>query len=311
MTNTMRDRRRALGFALGAAAMAATPAAALGHGAHGATQSIDLRFAAVAGTSPVRCGAPIPGLGKTRQAAQLSDLRFYVSGVKLLRRDGTAQAVTLGKNSAFQYSRGSDGVTLVDLENGTAGCRAEGTAATNASVRGTVPKGSYVGVRWTLGVPESLNHTDVPGAPAPLNLAGLAWDWQLGRKFAKIEVSDPGGAGGSWAEKTFFVHLGSVACTGDPATGGTATCKTPNRAEVRLARFTPARQKIAVDVKALLAGDDVTVNRDGMPGCMSEQTDPDCGPVFAALGIDWRADGRGTGRSPSGAAQTAFRAIAR
>ena len=290
--------------------MAAMPASAMAHSGHEATQAVDLRFAAVAGGSPVSCGKPIPGLGKTRQAAQLSDLRFYVSGVKLLRRDGTAATVTLGKNSAFQYSRGGDRVTLIDLENGTGGCKAEGTKATNASVRGTVPKGSYVGVRWTLGVPESLNHTDVPAAPAPLNLAGLGWDWQLGRKFAKVEVSDPGGAAGSWAEKTFFVHLGSVACTGDPAAGGKATCKTPNRAEVRVARFSPARQQIAVDLKSLLAGDDITVNRGGMPGCMSEQTDADCGPVFSALGINWRGDGTGTGRSPSGT-QNVFKAIAR
>jgi len=311
MTNTTRNRRRALGLVLGAAAMAAMPASAMAHSGHEATQSVDLRFAVVAGSSPVSCGTPTPGLGKTKQPAQLSDLRFYVSNVKLLRRDGTAAAVTLGKNSAFQYSRGGDRVTLIDLENGTGGCKAEGTTATNASVRGTAPKGSYVGVRWTLGVPESLNHSDVSAAPAPLNLAGLGWDWQLGRKFAKIEVSDPGGATGSWAEKTFYVHLGSVACTGDPAAGGKATCKTPNRAEIRLARFTPARQRIAVDLKALLAGDDITANRDGMPGCMSEQTDPDCGPVFSALGINWRADGKGTGRSPAGAAQTVFRAIAR
>ncbi len=310
MTNMTRSRRRTLGLVLGAAALAAMPASALAHSGHEATQAVDLRFAAVAGSAPVGCGTPIPGLGKTKQAAQLSDLRFYVSGVKLLRRDGSAAAVTLGKNSAFQYSRGSDRLTLIDLENGTGGCKAEGTKATNASVRGTAPKGSYVGVRWTLGVPESLNHTDVPAAPAPLNLAGLGWDWQFGRKFAKIEVSDPGGATGSWAEKTFYVHLGSVGCSGDPAAGGKATCKTQNRAEIRLARFSPARQRIAVDLKSLLAGDDITKNADGMPGCMSEQTDPDCGPVFSAFGINWRADGTGTGRSPSGT-QKAFRAIAR
>jgi len=311
MTNIIRNRRRALGLVLGAVAIAVTPASALAHGGHAATQPVDLRFAAVAGSSPVSCGSPIQGLGRSGQAAQLADLRFYVSNVKLLRGDGVAVPVTLGANSAFRYSRGGDRVTLIDLENGTGSCSGEGTRATNASVRGTVPKGSYVGARWTLGVPERLNHTDVPAAPAPLNLAGLGWDWQLGRKFAKIEVSDPGGATGSWADKTFYVHLGSVACTGDPAAGGAAKCKTPNRAEIRLARFSPARQRIAVDLKALLAGDDITANHGGMLGCMSEQTDPDCGPVFSALGINWRADGTGTGRSPSRAGQRVFRAIGR
>ncbi len=301
-------QRSAVGLALGVAALAALPAGAT---ASSAKQSVDLRFAAVAGRAPVACGQAIPGLGSTSQSAQLSDLRFYVSGVRLLRSNGSSVPVTLGKNSTYRYSRGASRVTLIDLENGAGACSAEGTPGTNASVRGTAPKGAYVGVQWTLGVPEALNHSDLPAAPAPLNLTALGWDWQLGRKFAKIEVTDPGGPTGTWAEKTFYVHLGSVGCTGDPATGAAAKCATPNRAEVRLARFNPARQKIAVDVKALLAGNNITTNLGGAPGCMSEQTDPNCGPVFRALGINWRADGSGTGRSPSGPAQRVFRGIAR
>ena len=77
-----------------------------------------------------------------------------------------------------------------------------------------------------------------------------------------------------------------------------------------LAKFNPARQKVAVDLKDLFAGNDITVNSADAPGCMSEQTDPECRGVFRALGIDWRADGSGTGTSPSGR-QTLFRLIPR
>ena len=45
--------------------------------------AVDIKFAAVAGDQPVECGTPIEGLGTTNQAAQLADLRFFVSEVKL------------------------------------------------------------------------------------------------------------------------------------------------------------------------------------------------------------------------------------
>lgn len=53
------------GAALTSPAQAAAPKAA--------TEAVDINFAAVAGTAPVSCGTAIPGLGTTRQAAQLLD----------------------------------------------------------------------------------------------------------------------------------------------------------------------------------------------------------------------------------------------
>jgi uncharacterized repeat protein (TIGR04052 family) len=283
--------RRALPVALGLGAVAAVPASA-------ADQKVDIRFAAVAGSEPVACGTPIQGLGTTSQPAQLADFRFFVSDVKLVRRDGRQVPVELAKDSRFRVTEGKSAVTLIDLENGGGACAEEGTKSTNDVVRGTVPEGSYAGVRWSVGVPFDLNHTDAPAAPAPLNSAAMAWSWQVGRKFTKIEVTDPGGATGSWTAKTFFVHMGSGGCTGNPATGQTVRCESSNRATIRLKRFDPARQKIAVDLKALLAGNDITVNGGGAPGCMSGPTDPECGAVFGALGV-------------GSASQTVFRAIRR
>jgi uncharacterized repeat protein (TIGR04052 family) len=307
MPHLTRTGLAVLGAALGLSALA-TSAQAAPKG----TQSVAIRFAAVAGDAPVACGQPIAGLGTTNATAQLADLRFFVSDVKLIRADGKAVALrpTAGK-SAYRATSGSSSVTLVDLENGAGSCAAEGNAGTNAVVRGRVPKGRYVGARWTVGVPSALNHTDAPAAPAPLNSAAMAWSWQAGRKFLKIELTDPAGATGSWTAKTFLVHLGSAGCTGNPATGATVACKLSNRASIRLARFDPAKQDVAVDLKALLAGNDITANRAGAPGCMSGPTDPECGGVFASLGIGWRADGTGNGASPAATPQTLFRAVAR
>ena len=274
------------------------------------TQPVDIRFAAVAGETPVRCGTPIAGLGSTAQAAQLADLRFYVSDAKLICKNGSVERITLAKDSRYRYTAGTSGVTLIDLEDATGSCAKSGNGWTNAVVRGTVPKGTYTGVKFTVGVPFALNHTDIVGAPAPLAFASLGWSWQAGRKFVKIEVADPGGAEGTWASKLFTVHLGSTGCTGNPAAGETVSCKSPNRGAVRIAKFDAAKQQVAVDLQALLAGNDITVNNGGAPGCMSGPADPECGAVMGALGIDWKADGSGTGL-PTGAAPSAFTVIAR
>ncbi len=174
-----------------------------------------------------------------------------------------------------------------------------------------MPAGEYVAVTMTLGVPESMNHLDPFGAatPLPLTSTSLGWNWTTGRIFSKIEVTDPARATApSWPAPVFTSHLGALSCTGDPAAGVPATCAIPNRAQFTLgstgATFDPRRDKIVIDVQALLAGNDVTANTVGTAsGCMSALDDPECGPMFAALQID-RASGLPIA---NGAAQTVFR----
>jgi uncharacterized repeat protein (TIGR04052 family) len=161
-------------------------------------------------------------------------------------------------------------------------------------------------------VPFALNHSDYAAATKPLDSQAMAWSWQSGRKFAKIEVTDPAGTAGTWTAKTFNFHLGSTGCTGNPASGQTVSCSTPNRMDFKLASFNPSTQKIAVDVKALVAGTNITVNQAGAAGCMSGGTDPECLHVFESLAIDWKADGTGTGQPINGgAAQTLFKVVAK
>ena len=219
--------------------------------------------------------------------------------MRLTRANNTSVPLTLGKNTAYNLTKGGERVSLIDLENGTGSCT-EGDAKINATITGTVPEGAYTGVRMYMGVPFPLNHTDITSAPAPLDLAAMNWSWQSGRKFNKIEVVDPAGAAGTWASKAFFVHLGSTGCTGNPATGATVSCSRSNRMAIRLAKFDPTTQKVAIDLKALLAGNDITVNKAGAPGCMSGATDPECGGVFDAMKIGWLADGTGSGSALNG-----------
>ena len=306
-----------LSLSIGMSVIAAAALTACGGGSDdgaASTREVALEFVAVAGHTPVQCGTLVSGLGTGSAPAQVKDLRFYISNVALLQANGTETPLTLSANDNWNLTAGANQITLIDLENATGAC-SNGTPATNAVIRGTVPAGNYVGVKLTMGVPFALNHTlysDVTTAKPPLDIGAMAWSWQSGRKFTKIELTDPEGATGSWTAKTFAVHLGSTGCVGNPATGETVQCKAPNRMEARLTSFNPDQQKIALDVQALVVGNDVTKNLGGAAGCMSGGTDPECAGVFRAMAIDWKADGTGTGLPiAAGASQTIFRPIAR
>lgn len=293
------------------AAVAAASLVACGGGGDEGPKNIDIQFATVAGSTPVNCGtASIAGLGSTNANGRLRDARFYVSNVALIRADGAEVPLTLPANNNWNATVGTDRVTLIDLEDKTGAC-AGGTTDTNPSLKGTVPAGNYVGVTMTVGVPFALNHTDQTAAldktPAVINNAvhpGMAWAWAGGRKFAKIELTDvladaAAGTPGKWAASVFNVHLGSTGCTGtNPAAGLVDKCSEPNRATVRFAAFNPETQKINVDVRALLAGNDATVNVSGPTGCMSGLTDFECTGVFTALQIGFN------GAAPAGASYT-------
>lgn len=302
-------------------AAAAATLTACGGGDDG-PQAVEIQFAAMAGNTAIGCGSTVTGLGSTAATGNVKDFRFYISQVKMVRADGVEVPLTLPANDSWNFTAGSDSVTLVDLENASGDCpTATGTTGTNAVVKGTVPAGTYTGVKMTMGVPFSMNHTDWANpttTKAPLDIQAMAWNWQGGRKFAKIEVTDPlasaaAGTAGKWASPTFNFHLGSTGCIGNPATGTqVSSCTAPNRMEFKFASFNPSTQKVAVDIKPLLDGTNVTINQAAATGCMSGGTDPECLNVFKALAIDWKADGTGTGLPINGGAtQTLFRAIAK
>lgn len=315
--------------ALGLMALVALPGLANAHSGHDHSQKqakkskkakkskiqkVRIGFTALNGSQKVTCAKPIAGLGTTSRSAKLHDLRFYVSGVQLLKRGGGAVKVKLSKGSKWSYTKGNSAVTLIDLENGAGSCATAGTKAMNSLVKGTVPKGKYVGVRYSVSVPQSPNHTDLTAMPSPLNITAMGWSWQFGRKFMNIELGQD--TGPDWASKIYYLHLGSTDCVGNPAAGEKAKCALPNRNQITLRKFNPAKQKVAIDFKRLYAGVDIAGKpMDGgemgdhgdmggmmaMHGCMSGTDSPDCGPLFKALGLKL-----GT---KSKTAQTAFRVV--
>lgn len=266
------------------------------------TVPVSVSFALTANGQPARCGAPLGPLGTGKTPAALHDARFYVQDVALIDAAGRRVPVSLD-TSPWQNGP----VALLDFENGSGAC-AKGTPGVNTAVTGTVPAGSYTGLTFTVGVPPALNHTSTETAAPPLDIAAMGWSWQAGRKFAKLEADPTGGvtkADGS-TSPTWYVHLGSTGCTGNPAAGDSVTCTRSNRLPVTFAAFDPARQAVALDLSALFTGSDIRRDKGGAVGCMSGPTDPECGPVFAQLGLSL-ADG--TPLTPG--ASPVFRAVAK
>lgn len=299
---------------LGAIGLVATLAACGGGGDSGSTtptattQDVTIQFAAVSGSAntPVVCGTQISGLGSTPTNAQLTDLRLYLTDVHLVNDKGVAVPVTLAKNE-WQFTSGADRVTLIDLENAQGACGSEGTAATNAVIKGTVPVGTYVRVKATVGVPEALSHSDVMAAAAPLDIMAMGWSWQAGRKFAKIELNPVGGVTtpsttGTSTVSTFNLHQASTDCTGP--NNGTDTCANKNLAQFTLS-FDATTQQIAIDLAELFSASDIRANQNDAVGCMSAKSDTDCPALFSKMGLDLATGGQAT------TAQTVFRPIAR
>jgi uncharacterized repeat protein (TIGR04052 family) len=310
----------------GSDTVASTPAA---------DQAVSIQFAAVNGTTPVTCGTQLTGLGSTSVAADLKDLRFYITNVALISDKGVAVPVKLNSNN-WQLTQGSETVSLIDLEDASGACAdATHTAETNAVITGTVPAGTYVGLKASMGVPETLNHSAITGGVAPLDVAATAWSWQSGRKFSKIEINPVGGilkttaavpatattpavAASTSTVSTFNFHLGSTGCTVKVDAAGVAlkdaagnalyTCANPNVMDFTLASFDPAQQQVALDIGQLFKTTDITQDNGGAVGCMSGATDPECPTIFTELKIAFGSGSNGLSVN-GGAGQQVFKAV--
>lgn len=264
-------------------------------------RTVVIDFALQANGQPARCGATLGPLGVDARPATLRDARFYVQDLALIRADGSHESVALERDN---WQDGQ--VALLDFEDASGACQG-GTTATHHQVRGQVAAGDYVGLAFSLGVPEALNHTSTELQGPPLDIAAMGWSWQAGRKFAKLEVNPEGGvakADGSRAA-SWYLHLGSTGCSGNPLTGETVACLRGNRVPVTLPRFDPARDAVALDLGSLLAGSQVGRDLGGAMGCMSGPDDPECPAVFTRLGLDL-ASGQ-----PLPAGQVVFRVVPR
>jgi uncharacterized repeat protein (TIGR04052 family) len=252
------------------------------------TQAVTIKFNSKVGKQPFECGKTYT-LGKPAKKVTLSDFRFYVSDVALIDSNGKTVPLNLTQDGKWQYQN----VALLDFENKSGAC-SNGTVETRNQVTGTVPKGKYQGLQFTLGVPFNLNHEDSVIAPSPLNLTSLWWNWRFGYKFARIDLENhrhSSSAGAKHGEPNhqaqgFPIHLGSTGCEASGDTQKPSSCKNPNTVKVVLTKFDPNKNIVVADLAALVANTNLTVNQPNTPqGCMSSPNDPDCNGIMTNLGL--------------------------
>lgn len=312
-------------FGLRGATLAAAPLifAALGgcgskSDSSSSAEAFELRFAPVVDGKVVGCNDELSGFGASASdTIGINDLRFYVSNIRFLDKDGKEVVTTLDQNE-FQYASPEGGVSLVDLTGNTEGtCSAaafassEGTARTHTAVTGTTFPRIVASVAFDVGVPQAVMKKNIAtntaeGSPSPLN--EMYWNWNSGyRHFVfNFTVKDTKDAKGSG-----FVHIGSRDC----APGGEASkaledrdsCTYVNTPAVTMAAFDLATNSIGLDLRKLAAGLDFVspvydpktyeVIGEG-PGveCHSSPSQPDCSVIFGSFGLDMT-----TGKADAGA----------
>ncbi|WP_368667429.1 MbnP family copper-binding protein [Myxococcus sp. AB036A] len=259
------------------------PFALLGVLGCGDGMEVAIPFEARVGSEPFACGRSYTGVGTTGTTYEPMDLRVYLHDVRLVTAEGSEVPLKLEQDGRWQ----TQGTALLDFADKTGLCT-NGTEATNLRITGTAPEGVYTGLRFKLGVPETQNHLDVSTAPSPLNDTSLYWSWRSGYLFTRIEGRTTG------LPEGHVMHLGSTDCAPPPEgrTNGTAGCTFGNRPEVALDSFDLASGKVVLDLGALFSGSNLDENAE-VPntsvGCMSQQADPDCAPMFGRMGLTHRS----------------------
>ncbi len=247
----------------------------------GGDREVTLRFSPRVGALPFACGEDFSGVGTTAATVTPLDFRVYVHDVALVRASGERVAVAVTDDAKWQH----DGLVLLDFEDGSGACMT-GSPGMNFEVKGTVPdSGDYVGVEFTVGVPEAMNHLDGATAAAPLNAQGLWWSWAGGYKYVRLDVRPA-------TQPEFFYHLGATSCDGSVGEG--FACAFANLANIRLDEFDVDADEIVVDAAKILADVDVTRVPDGakdsLPGCMAFAGDPECPAMMAPLGLGFETN---------------------
>jgi len=247
-------------------------------------QLVNLGFQIKVGGEEAVCGRRYENLGSNGHSLRVEGFRYYASDFELENASGTERVRLASKPNAKVYQDASHGVALLGHAQG---CDSP-VPVRNLALSGTVKKGDYERICFTLGVPFELAHSDPATAPSPLNVTGMDWSWLFGRMFFRFDsVADPDNAAAN-----FFVHLGSTGCSNGSSEFGAAPdgeCSYPNRPRICLAYDEIAQgHPIVADIAPLISEVDVTQNTtDTAPGCMSFPGDPECVTVIPKFGLDY------------------------
>ncbi len=271
-----------------------TPSSAASSSASNEPVAITIPFDAFSGTTEIKCGVPLEGLGTVSTRATIADFRFYVHSLRLVTSTGVELPITLDENGLQ-----ADNIALLDfrdkLGTGATACQGDVNPALNKKVVGKVLIGNntIASLRFVLGVPATHNNADQTLAKEPLKTPGLSsgmhWGWNIGYKFTGLDVvtdvaiTRPGSP--EWTNSRWNIHLGSTGCTGAAALGEAVTCTAGNRAEITLDNFVVGKSAVKLDYAKIIANSNMGQDVSGPAGCHSAATDLECANIFASFGL--------------------------
>lgn len=244
------------------------------------TQEVTIRFKAAVADRDFSCLDRYENMGSKHTTVMPADFRFYVQDLKLIAADGTEAPVKLDTRAPWQ----SKDVALIDFEDAQGHCH--GTAETNTSIVGRVPKGEYTGIVFSNGVPEALNHLQQSSQQAPLDVTDLYWAWLSGYRFVVAELAQDAADGGGDAAADDaglalpglgLMHVGSTACVKDKG------CTKQNRNLIRLPKFDPEKDVIVADLGVIFQDTDLTQD------VQCHAADEFCAPMFRQIGVSFES----------------------
>lgn len=166
---------------------------------------------------------------------QINQFNWFVSDIEIYQQ-GHWQSVPLQVNDSQTES-----VALLRLYD----CATDATHAQQLQLAEPQDWRQIDKIRFNLGVPFALNHTNPLQQPSPLNLPSMFWSWQGGHKFLRLDLQSEQG---SWS-----FHLGSVGCQADSAVRSPASaCQQPNLFQFELPVTTDGH--IVMQLDRLLVG---------------------------------------------------------
>jgi len=222
-------------------------------------QAVAIPFVVTFAGQPIGCDPRVGDLA-------LTDLRFFVHDVRL---GSDAEVSPLADDGLWQTAE----IALIDLETAVGSC-VNGTPGVNANVMVLAVAERSPGLRFTIGVPASLNHENPLTASSPLSRTDMHWHWSTGYKFLR--------AGAESEQGGFWLHLGSNRCDG--TIGNSNACRSPNRPTVDIPDFVAGEHAIEIDLARVFDG--AKLGEGVVGNCSSGPTEASCTPIFKNFGLD-------------------------
>jgi len=225
---------------------------------------------------PLNCLSSFNHQGKTWQYSQL---QFFISEIELKSTNGQWQTWPLAEN---KYQ--SNEVALLGEY-----CQANKVMNQltpgnwQLSFQQAIDAANVSQLRFTLGVPFSLNHQNPLLQASPLNVPSMFWVWQTGHKFFRLEMKE---IRELEPKNNWQFHLGSTGCKApSPLRAPKKPCENANQTRITLdVKVNSEVQKLQnIDVNLAGLFSELIITREN--SCQSESYNKSCLALFKNIGL--------------------------